>query len=668
REDASREYGKICGVGSFNDMTELTRAQEELLALKQRLEFILGATRTGLDIIDSNFNMVYIDPEWAKTYGDPQGRKCYEYFMGRGEVCPGCGIAKALRTKQPVVTEEILARENNRPVQVTTIPFQNEKGEWLVAEVNADITERKRAEEHIRKLNEVQAALHDPGALREKLKRITDGVVDIFDADFARIWLTRPGDLCESGCMHAEVTEGPHVCRSRDRCLHLLASSGRYTHLDGKGHRRVPFGCYKIGRIASGQDAAFLTNDVAGDPRVHNHEWARALGLVSFAGYQLRPPHGETIGVLALFSKRPISSEEDALLKSLSNLIVPVIQATQADDALRKSEHTYRTLLENLPQKIFLKDANSVYVSCNENYARDLGINADEIAGKTDYDFHPVELAEKYRADDKRTMELGNPEELEEPYVQDGQRKWVHTLKTPVRDESGKVMGILGIFWDITEKKNLEEQLRQAQKMEAVGRLAGGVAHDFNNLLTVIGGNAELAAMTPLLPEEAGRHLTGIMQASERAADLTRQLLAFSRRQTLAPRVVSLNDVLSNMDKMLRRLIGEDIELVTLLAKDLWAVRVDISQMEQVIANLAVNARDAMPHGGKLTLETANAHLDAEYARLYPDATPGEYVMLAIRDTGCGMTHEVKAHIFEPFFTTKEVGKGTGLGLSTCYG
>jgi len=212
-----------------------------------------------------------------------------------------------------------------------------------------------------------------------------------------------------------------------------------------------------------------------------------------------------------------------------------------------------------------------------------------------------------------------------------------------------------------------EEQLHQAMKMEAVGRLAGGIAHDFNNLLTAIVGYADLG-INAVHPAEPVRHYFGeIRQATERAAKLTRQLLAFSRRQTLEPRVVNLNEVLLNMDEMLRRLIEEDIALATFPAEDLWAVRVDPSQIEQVIINLSINARDAMPQGGRLTLQTANVPLDKEGARLH-ETSPGAYVMLAVSDTGIGMSDEVKAHLFEPFFTTKEVGKGTGLGLATCYG
>jgi PAS domain S-box-containing protein len=208
----------------------------------------------------------------------------------------------------------------------------------------ADITERKRAEEERMRtlhrqqgINELQQSLLAPAPLDAKLKMITDGIVRIFDADFCRIWLIRPGDLCEQGCTHAQMREGPHMCRFRDRCLHLLASSGRYTHIDGKGHRRVPFDCYKIGRIASGQELRFLTNDVASDPHVHNHEWARELGLVSFAGYRLQVPGAETLGVLALFADHPISAGEEAKLGGLSSAVSFVVRQAAAEEGLRRA-------------------------------------------------------------------------------------------------------------------------------------------------------------------------------------------------------------------------------------------------------------------------------------------------------------------------------------------
>ena len=221
---------------------------------------------------------------------------------------------------------------------------------------------------------------------------------------------------------------------------------------------------------------------------------------------------------------------------------------------------------------------------------------------------------------------------------------------------------------DVTERKKLEEQLRQAQKMEAIGRLAGGVAHDFNNLLTIISGYGQLVRERLGSDDPASGFMTEVLKASERAAALTRQLLAFSRQQVLTPSLVDFNGLVGNTEKMLRRLIGEDIELVTILKPGLGQVKADPGQIEQVIMNLALNSRDAMPKGGRLTIETANVNLDDGYVRDHPEVQPGPYVLLAVSDTGIGMDAETQKRIFEPFFTTKEKGKGTGLGLAMVYG
>jgi nitrogen-specific signal transduction histidine kinase/CheY-like chemotaxis protein len=221
---------------------------------------------------------------------------------------------------------------------------------------------------------------------------------------------------------------------------------------------------------------------------------------------------------------------------------------------------------------------------------------------------------------------------------------------------------------DVTEKNSLEAQLLQAQKMECVGRLAGGVAHDFNNLLGVITGYGELLRRRVGADPRLRKYVDDILKAAARASELTRQLLAFSRKQVLQPKILDLNAVVGDLERMLRRLIGEDVQLATVLEDQLGPVRADPGQMEQVLMNLAVNARDAMSKGGRLTIETANVTLDDGYCRHEPGVSPGRYAMLAVRDTGHGMAPEVRARVFEPFFTTKEAGKGTGLGLATVHG
>jgi two-component system, cell cycle sensor histidine kinase and response regulator CckA len=268
-------------------------------------------------------------------------------------------------------------------------------------------------------------------------------------------------------------------------------------------------------------------------------------------------------------------------------------------------------------------------------------------------------------------MSTGIPKHIAEERVTNpatGETRWFQTIKVPLRLPEEDGTRLLGVATEITERKRLEEQLLQSQKMEAVGQLAGGVAHDFNNILTAIVGYTDLLAADFSPNDRRLEDLEEIRKSARRAAALTRQLLAFSRKQVLEPRVIDLNDIVQNLDKMLRSLISENIDLKTHFAKDLQATRADPTQVEQVIMNLAINARDAMPEGGTLTIETSNATLDAEYAARHVSVLPGPYVMLAVTDTGCGMDEDTKARIFEPFFTTKPAGRGTGLGLSTVYG
>jgi two-component system cell cycle sensor histidine kinase/response regulator CckA len=290
-----------------------------------------------------------------------------------------------------------------------------------------------------------------------------------------------------------------------------------------------------------------------------------------------------------------------------------------------------------------------------------VGLNCRFLQGKDTNPDTVAEIRSAIRAARPCSVELLN-------YRKDGSPFWIALSISPVRDNEGEVTHFVGVQTDVTDRKRIEEQLRQAQKMEAVGQLAGGVAHDFNNLLTVINGYGEMLLNQLSNNDSLREAVSEMTKAGERAAALTRQLLAFSRKQVLAPSVLDLNSVVIDLEKMLRRIIGEDIRLTTKLQSPLDPVKVDRGQMEQVILNLVVNARDAMPKGGQLLLQTRNVYLSEEYTRDHPYTRPGHYVVFAVSDTGHGMTPEVKAHIFEPFFTTKGPGVGTGLGLATVYG
>jgi len=483
RQPAPGRHGTGRG-GRTRDATGAARGNVWNANLLQKIEFILGAAQTGLDIIDSQFNVVYIDPAWARNYGDPTGRKCYEYFAGRDSPCPGCGLVKAMETKEIVVSEEVLPKENNRPIQVTTVPFRDDTGQWLYAEVNVDISRQKAIEEELR--------------------------------------------------------------ASRERYLTILENIG--------------------------------------------------------------------IGIA---------------------LISPRMEILELNRQMRQ-------------------------------WFPNIDPNGREICYRA-YNNPPREAPCEYCPTVKTLADGQVHEATSETPTPTGVRNY-RIISSPVHDAAGNVIAAIEMVEDITDRLQMERQLRQSQRMESIGRLAGGIAHDFNNILTGIGGYAELLMKD--VPEDSRAHedIQQIRALTGRAANLTRQLLAFGRRQTLQQVALDLNVLIENMMKMLARIIPENISLKFLPASDLGSVRADPTQMEQVIMNLIVNACDAMPEGGCLTLETANVVLDDAYPRTHVSATPGPHVLLAVSDTGCGMDEETLQHIFEPFFTTKPAGRGTGIGLATVYG
>ena len=357
-------------------------------------------------------------------------------------------------------------------------------------------------------------------------------------------------------------------------------------------------------------------------------------------------------------------------LKRLLPAIERELREAQGRATLRATEASFATLVEHAPVGIYRSSPEGRFLSVNAAVVRMLGYETGAQVLNLDMarDVY-ADAAERQRLVERDTYSDRQYDNVEATWKRrDGRLLTVQLSVRAVRNAAGRVDYYETFVRDVTDQRRLQQQVLQSQKMEAVGRLAGGVAHDFNNLLTVITSYSDLL-LEDLAPGDAKRDdLEQVRKAADGAAALTRQLLAFSRQQVVEPRVVSLNTVVEGLQKILRRVIGEDIEVTIALAPDLESVRADVGQLEQVLMNLVVNARDAMPTGGRLTVETANAEHDQEYARDREAAAVRRFAMLAVTDTGCGMDEATKARIFEPFFTTKETGKGTGLGLATVYG
>ena len=641
-------------VGTAQDVTEARRAEERLRLLGAAVEQETSAvviTTAELDLPGPR--ILFVNPAFTRM----TGYSAEEVIGQTPRLLQGPRTDRAvldeLRARlsrgEEFYGEAVNYRKDGTPYHLGWHVNPIRDGDGRVTHyvsVQRDITERKRAEEEAERRARFKAfgegvmvAFAQSGALRQVLQGCAEAVVRHLGAAFARVW----------------------TLNEQEGVLELQASAGLDTHLDGP-HGRVPVGQGEVGWIAR-ERKAHLTNDIPGDPHVGDREWARREGMVAFAGHPL-VVENRLVGVIALFARQPLPPDTLDALGSVADTIAQGIERKRAEERLRQQA----VLLDKATDAILLLDPEDRVLYWNRGAERLYGWTAAEALGHRVEALyareHITERQEALRAVAERG-EWGG----ELPRVtRAGRQLTVESRWTLLRDDAGRPRGKLLIDTDVTEKKKLEAQLLHAQRMEGIGQLAGGVAHDFNNLLTIISGYSEilLAGLRP--GDRSYDLLREIHRAGDRAASLTRQLLAFSRKQILAPKVLDLNALVAEAEKMLGRLIGEDVALAAVLDPALGKVKADPGQIEQILVNLAVNARDAMPTGGHITVETRNVELEESYTRGHEDVRPGPYVLLTVTDTGCGMDEATRVRIFEPFFTTKEVGKGTGLGLSTVFG
>jgi PAS domain S-box-containing protein len=601
--------------GTVQDITERRRVEDRLRASEARFRTFVDHATDAFFLHDEAGVVLDVNRQACESLGYSR-----EELIG---MCPGdidaqfdvealAQVAARLAAGEVLALDTLHRRKDGSvfPVEIRIRSFW-QGGRRLGISLARDITDRKRAEEEL-------------FSSRQMLQLVLDTVPQrVFWKDQNSVY---------AGCNTAFAQD---------------CGFASPREVIGKTHFETDSAELAVGYRADDQEVI-----ESGRPKLDYEEQKilpdGRLRWLKTSKVPLRDRDGKVIGVLGTY--------ED------------ITDRKRADQALAESHSLLQGVVEGTSDAVYVKDTDGRYLMLNTAWARLFGMRVEEVVGKDDRDLFPPEVAAMIMQRDRQAMTSAEPLMFEETVTAAGVTRTYLSTKGVYHGAQGRVIGMIGISRDITELKRLEEQLRQAQKMEAVGRLAGGVAHDFNNLLTGILGYSDMV-FCGLRPDDPSRELlTEILKLGERATNLTRQLLAFSRKQVLQPQVVSLNAVLIELRMLLGRLIGEDIELVLKPGPALGLAKVDPGQFEQAIINLAVNARDAMPQGGRLVIETRDADLDEGHAASLPEVRPGRYVLVSVSDTGCGMDEATRARIFEPFFTTKGPGKGTGLGLAMVYG
>jgi PAS domain S-box-containing protein len=551
-----------------------------------------------------------------------------------------------------------------------------------------DITERKRAEIYREMGREVLQILNEPGDLPDTVERVLATLKTRTGFDAVGIRLQDGEDfpyfaqngfskefLLTANALIAHDADGG-VCRDKDGNACLECTCGLV--ISGKTDPANPLFA-RGGSFWTNDSFSLLELPADQDPRLHPRNQCIHQGYASVALVPIRTKD-RVVGLIHLNARRKdgFTLETVELLESIGAHIAAALIRKQGERELRESMALTEAVVDNVPLMVFLKEAEDLrFVMFNRAGEDLLGYDRKALLGKNNLDLFPPEQAAHFMAKDQEALAGHGVVDIPEEEILTARKgkRILHTQKVSILGYDGRTRYLLGISEDITEHKRkeadharLQAQLTQAQKLESVGLLAGGVAHDFNNLLMGIMSYVELCR-DKIGPDHPIREwLDEITRDAQRSAEITRQLLAFARRQMIAPKILDLNEAVAGMLKLLQRLIGEDIKLTWRPGTNLRPVKLDPSQVDQILANLCVNARDAIAGVGKINLETASITLDADYCASHADAIPGAYTVLAVSDDGCGMDKETMAQVFEPFFTTKGLGQGTGLGLATVYG
>ena len=614
------EDGEIAGlVGISEDVTGQIRAEEALRASEALFRSIVDHTPSLITLKDLDGRYKMVNRKFEELHGiSPEaamGRTIEELFPPETSAIPMAQEKKMLATGEPVEKEITFSTPDGTQVILanTKFPVRNSQGEIVaIGTISTDITERKKAEAELRAAR---------NRLNDAMESIPDGFA-LFDADDRLVLANR----------HYKEVYPKHA--------DALVPGARFEDMLREGVKRGEF-ADAIGREEEWIAERLRTHANPQGPieqRLSDGRWLRTE--------EKRTREGGIVG-----------------------LRTDITEIKKATEALRESEERFRGTVEHLPLAMIIKDLEGRYQFINQRFEEWFGLSKEDSLGKFFQDLFPQRDAESSIKTDREVMREGKAVEGETMIgFSDGQEHIVRSLKFPLYGANGKVNGVGVILSDLTEQRQAEFQLLQSQKMEAIGQLAGGVAHDFNNMLQVIQGYVRLSMGDANLSSDTQGYLSQVEKASERAASLTRQLLAFSRQQILEKEVFDLNTLIADQMKMLRRVIGEEIELEIHARAPVLPVLADAGMIEQVVMNLCLNARDAMPNGGRLLIETGGLAATAEFRAKNPWASEGSYAVFSVNDDGAGMTPEVREKIFEPFFTTKEQGKGTGLGLSMVYG